>query len=119
MSWLDALRDRGLQATRGLQPEPPIVRKPAVEPEIKSLWVQTVAPREGDPGAVEPGFYSVTGGVVTMHDEQGRPTGNTHRLRPGDDPRQIAHVMTREARLKSRDESNFNRPLNYQPSTKE
>jgi hypothetical protein len=111
MSWLDALRDRGLQATRSAPPEPLIVSPP--DPEIHTVCVQTAPPRDGYPGAVEPGFYSVTGGVVTMHDADGKPTGKTHRLRPGDDPRQIAHALTREACLKSRGESNFNRPLNY------
>jgi hypothetical protein len=32
-----------------------------------------------------------------MHDKDGMPTGKTFRLRPGDDPHQMANVLARDA----------------------
>jgi hypothetical protein len=82
--------------------------------EIKTVWVQTAAPRDGDAGGCEAGFYSVADGVVTMCDQDGRPNGKTWLLGPGDDPHKIAGRLTRAAWAgRTRD---FNRPLYYSKS---
>lgn len=54
---------------------PPPAPKPSLarQLEIKHVTVQTSAPRDGHPGIVEVGYYSVSDGVVQMHDDQGRP----------------------------------------------
>jgi hypothetical protein len=118
MGWLDALERRGREAT-GSIPDLPKADLQAinssVKPEIKTVWVQTARPRNGDAGEVEPGFYSVVDGLVTMHDKDGKPTGKTARLSLGDDPQGVAHRMAREAWSATLGEGNFNRPINYQP----
>jgi hypothetical protein len=55
-----------------------------MKPEIKMVWVQTRAPR-GDVGGCEAAWYVVEDGVLSMRDEDGKPTGQTHRLEPGED----------------------------------
>ena len=67
-----------------------------------------------DAGQVELGRYSVSNGVLHIHDEAGKNIGASYRLRDGDDPRQTAVRLAREAWRKSRGESDFNRPLHYQ-----
>jgi hypothetical protein len=93
--------------------EPGNQRQP--EPEIKTVWFTTRLPRDGDQGAVEAGYYSVSEGIVTMHDATGKPAGKKCRLGPGDDPHRTAQRLTREAWLKNAGTSDFNRSLNYQP----
>ncbi len=44
-------------------------------PEIKEVVVQPRPPRNGDAGACEIGFYSVSDGLLTMHNEKGQPIG--------------------------------------------
>ena len=39
-------------------------------------------------------------GVLTVRDEDGKPTGKPHRLAAGDNPAAIAGVLMREAWLK-------------------
>jgi hypothetical protein len=119
MTWLDALLDRGREAKTAhaphvTLPKPVVARAPRPKPEIKTVWMQTRAPRdEGDPGAAEPGFYSVADGVVTMHDENGKPTGQRQELGPNDDPHLIAGRLKRAAWLNTN--SDFNRRLRYPP----
>jgi len=109
MNWIDNLLDRGNKAKQLAAPA-----AAAAPPVIKSVWVMTRLPLDaGDPGAAEPGFYSVTAGVLTMHDKDGTPTGQTHRLAAGDDERQIAGRLKRQAW--SREVPAFGRPLHYQP----
>jgi hypothetical protein len=73
----------------------------------------TCAPREGEAGAVEAGFYSVADGVLTMHDSAGKP-GRQQRLGPEEDPRRIAARLAKEAWM--RGSTDFNRPLSYSRS---
>lgn len=77
------------------------------------VWVQTRAPFSSDPGGCEAGYYSVADGVVTMRDENGKAVGKSRALGPGDDARQIAGRLTREAWLSRIGESNFNRRIEY------
>ena len=116
-SWLDAIERRAREAIGTLAepvPAPRIAKSAGPKPEIKTVWVQTARPRNGDAGAAEPGFYSVADGVVTMHDMDGKPTGKSSELGPNDDPQQVAHAMARDAWLSTRGETNFNRRLHYQ-----
>ncbi|SHM40833.1 hypothetical protein [Bradyrhizobium lablabi] len=115
-SWLDALQRRGLEAIGKPdvpQPASPRIARPSAPLEIKTVWVQTAPPSNGDAGAVEPGFYSIADGVVTMHDESGKPTGKTGLVGVGEDPRRVAHRLAREAWLANRGEGNFNRRIDY------
>jgi hypothetical protein len=83
-------------------------------PELQTVWITTRSPHgEGDPGAVEPGHYSVSGDMLTMHDENGRPLGKT-KLSPDDDAHVVAGRLTRERWLKTTGASDFHRKLNYQ-----
>ncbi|MEH2627080.1 hypothetical protein V1292_005135 [Bradyrhizobium sp. AZCC 1719] len=85
-------------------------------PEIKSVWVQTAAPRLPEfPGAVEQGFYFVTDGLLTMCTENGKPIGKPYRLQEGDKPHRIAGRLRLQAWQQERGNSDFNRPLRYRP----
>lgn len=90
----------------------PVPKKP--KPEIKTVWITTRTPRDGDAGEALCGYYSVADGVVTMRDDEGKATGQSRRLEPCDDPHQIAGRMTREVWLKASGNSDFNRQLDYQ-----
>jgi len=115
MSGLDALERRAREAT-GIAVHAPRVQAPArprVKADIKTVPVQTAAPFGGSPGAVTVGYYSVQDEVVVMLDQDGSPTGKRHPLSAGEDPRQVAYRLTREAwQAKAPD---FSRGLNYQP----
>lgn len=114
MSWLDKLRDRGLEAMQPAEETALAIAEPA--PEIKQVWFQTRAPQSGDLGEIYPTFYSVTDdGLLTMHDEAGKQIGDKYTLRVGEEPRQAAQRMGKMAWIKARGESDFNRPLGYQP----
>jgi hypothetical protein len=106
VDWLDVLLERGTEAKRQAEP---IERAPRV---VLTVWVQT-APRNGDLGRCEPGWYFVEDGVVTMCSEDGKPTGKTHTLAKGEDPKVIAGRLRRWAWLKEAGQSDFNRPLDY------
>jgi len=69
---------------------------------------------QGDAGEVMRGYYRVTGDVLTMCSEDGKSTGKTHKLQPGDDPRVVATRLLRAEMLKQ-SRSDFNRRINYSP----
>lgn len=119
MGWLDALERRAREAVGVVPAAPGPARQPAKPqptPVIKTVWVQTAAPASPeDPGAAEPGFYSVTDGVLTMHDESGKPIGKPYRLNEGDNPHIITGRLKLEAWRKEQGAANFNRRLTYQP----
>jgi hypothetical protein len=79
--------------------------------------VVTVQTREclaGDAGEVMRGYYKVAGDVLTMCSEDGRSTGKTCKLQPGDDPRVVATRLLRQEMLRQ-PRSDFNRPLVFAP----
>jgi hypothetical protein len=81
-------------------------------PEIKSVWVQTAAPRLPEfPGAGEQGFYFVADGLLTMCDERGKSVAKPYRLNDGDNPHTIAGRLRLEAWRKAGGENDFNRPI--------
>ncbi len=79
MNWLDILLDRGREAKavhRHVTVQKPPARVEQADPEIKSWWIQTAAPRPPDyAGAIEPLFYFVDDGAVTLCDETGKTSG--------------------------------------------
>ena len=114
MSWLDTLRERGMQARRLADPAsmPAEPRQP--KHEIKPVVVQTRTPQfSGDLGGCEIGYYSVSDGVLTMRDEKGTPFGKRHQLAPNDDPHRIAGRLALAAWNKANGGSDFKRPLHY------
>jgi hypothetical protein len=58
-------------------------------------------------------FYSVADSVQTMRDEDGKPTGKSYRLAPGDDERVIASRLKLESWRSGTGTSDFNRALDY------
>ena len=114
MSWLDTLRDSGLQARRD-RFAPAVSTLPARKRELKSFWATVRNPnpnKPGDAGEVEVVFYLFDGREVTLADENGKPHGSkTMAVGPEANPRQIASILWRS----TRDASNFNRRINYQP----
>jgi hypothetical protein len=99
-----------------LEPERPTDDAPTtIMGKLESLWVGLRNP-SGDPcdfGACGKVFYRVGGDTVIICDPSGEPTGERHRLKPGETARQVA------ARLKKREwqdtnlESDFNRTIHY------
>ena len=107
-SWLSDLEEPAPRPTKKIEAP----REP--EPEILHVWFQTRQPTgANDAGQVELGRYSVSNGVLHIHDEAGKTIGASYHLRDGDDPRQTAGRLAREAWRKSRGETDFNRPLGY------
>jgi hypothetical protein len=109
VKWLDDLID-GANAA----PEPPAEPRP---PVVLTVWIQTGLPRDGDLGRTEPGHYFVEAGVVVMCGDDGKPTGQTHTLAKGEDPKAVARRLRRRAWLQEQGaSSDFNRPLGYERS---
>jgi hypothetical protein len=114
VQWLD----KYLEGTEAKQQAEPIA---AQEPRVvRTVWIQTRPPRNGDQGGTEPGWYFVEDGVVVMcSEESGEPTGKTHTLAKGEDAKQIAGRMRRSAWLKEQNvggvsgDADWNRPLSY------
>jgi hypothetical protein len=79
----------------------------------QKLVLQTRRPSRdySDPGAVEIGYWVVSGDSVHLCDENGAKTGTSRRLPEGTDPRNLAVVMLRDR--VGRRNSSFNRPLHY------
>jgi hypothetical protein len=78
-----------------------------------------IRPSSGaDPGEIDPGFYIVEDGALTLTDSDGRPLTPkndsilTHELANGENPETIARRMHRTARRPELTE--FNRRLRYQ-----
>jgi len=123
LTWLDTLLSRGSEAKRAVtdvthvtRPQPDRGEIHREEPvEIRHVTIQTSAPRDGHPGSIVVGYYSVSDGVVTMHDEDGKATGQRDRVGPNEDPRQVAYRLRRATWRNSLGECNFNRPLHYPP----
>jgi hypothetical protein len=77
----------------------------------QKLILQTRRPRDEDPGAVEIGFWIVSGDAVYLCDEDGVKTGDKQDLRPGLDPK-IAAINLLRGKIGKR-RSDFTRPLRY------
>lgn len=78
-------------------------------PEIKSILAQV-----GTNQFTE-GYYTLNDGLLSMVMADGSPAGITHRMRPEDDERAIAVVLTRKirAQLKGEIVPGFSRQLEY------
>jgi hypothetical protein len=50
-----------------------------------------------------------------MHDDHGKPTGQTQAIGKNDDPKRVAARLKLSASPAVRGNSNFNRSLDYQP----
>jgi hypothetical protein len=76
---------------------------------IKRTFITTVMPKGNDPGAIEEAWFKVENGMVIMVSESGKPTGT--KAKADSDPERTAQRLLREAYVKRRGESNFDRPL--------
>src|SRR4051812_27432331 len=111
MSWLDTLRERGMQARRLADPASMPAESRQRKREIKPVVVQTRFPQfPGDLGGCEIGYYSVSDAVLIMRDERGAPLGKDHQLAPNDDPHRIAGRLTLAAWNNANGASDFTRP---------
>jgi hypothetical protein len=87
--------------------------------DIERVIVEMSPPRDGSPGEVAFGYYTLEGNKLALTDEHGKPLRRssgvtvTHTLREGDNPQSIAVVLTRGMLTERVGQSNFNRPLNY------
>ena len=76
-----------------------------------TLQVRRPSRDYSDPGAVEIGYWIVSGDRVWLTDENGRKTDHSRRLTEGADAKNVATALFR-GRIGSR-KSDFNRPLRY------
>jgi hypothetical protein len=115
VTWLDTLLDRGWEAKAPEASKPSLPARVQAKPEIKAWYIETSRPRPpAYVGSIEPLFYFVANGAVTMCEEDGQPIGGkTMRFGEGDDPRRIAANLKRSTMYGGED---FNRVLHYQPS---
>ena len=71
-------------------------------PEVQIVFVQTEAPKGNFPGRVVEGKYIVDGDLVTLTDRRGEPVRDaegktcTQKLNAGDNPKQIAGLLTKK-----------------------
>jgi hypothetical protein len=90
-------------------------------PEIKRVFAQ-VAPNQ-----VSEGFYTIEGGLLTMVLPDGSPVNLgskefprlvSHAMRPEDNERSIAVVLTKQVRTHFRGDKveGFSDPITYQPA---
>jgi hypothetical protein len=80
---------------------------------IRSFYIQTASPRDGDPGAIREGWYIVSDDEVILTDADGKPLsvdGCRCKLRPGEDELAVAKRLLR---ANTRPRSDFNRKLGY------
>lgn len=112
MNWLDALLDRNKEAKEA--PKPSLPARVEAKPEIKSWYIETSRPRPPNyAGSIEPLFYFIANGAVTLCEQTGQPIGGkTMRLGADDDPRRIAAILKRSTMQQGDD---FNRMLHYDP----
>ena len=81
---------------------------------VQTVTIQLERPRGSFPGKVETGSYIVQDGTVLLVDKYGSPIDRVRfgrKLRPGEDAKAVACVLTR--RRVSGKSSSFNRPLRY------
>jgi hypothetical protein len=79
--------------------------------DVHKLTIETRRPRGDDLGAVEIGYWIVSGDAVWLCDEDGVKTGDRQSLRSGLDPKVVAINLLRRKVGKRR--SDFNRRLVY------
>jgi hypothetical protein len=107
VNWLDTLLDRSREAKVAASVN--AGTREAGRAGIRSWWIQTAAPRPPNfAGAIEPLFYFVDDGAVTLCDE----TGKKRKKRCGWGralPRRIAAMLKRA----SLPLSDFNRAIHY------
>jgi hypothetical protein len=96
--------------------------------EVHSVWAQVRQPTDGsDLGQVTDGYYTLVDDLLTMTDKKGAPVRDLtsgekfiHKLKPDEDPRQVAGRLTlkvyRMLRGETAESAAFNRPLHYPPS---
>jgi hypothetical protein len=91
--------------------------------EVRQVIVTIKPPKDGFPGQVAYGWYTLQDGVVTLTDREGNPAGEEtgrkfiYKLAPGEDARTIACKRTNELRLALRGNSapvaGFEGKINY------
>lgn len=83
---------------------------------IQQVIVQIEPQRDGDPGQVTTGYFLIKGGTLSMTQADGTPVdGYSHELRPGDNPKAIAGVLTKRIRAGFMSEAvpGFNRTMRF------
>src|SRR5436305_8058087 len=92
-------------------------------PEVQTVFVQTEAPKGSSQGRVVEGKYIVEDGALTLTNRRGDPVSDaegktyTQKLNEGDNPKQIAGLLTKKF-AKARRGNNapprgFGCPINY------
>jgi hypothetical protein len=114
MSWIDKLEKHGTEVTREYKRRKPKLPKPKVESVICA--VRPANDRTGDPGEGAIGWYTVQDGKLTMTDENGKSGDKPEtELVTEANAHVVAARLTKKRWVASRNDGDFNRPLNYRP----
>lgn len=87
--------------------------------DVQKVIVQLQSATFGDPGQVTEGFFIIEGDQLVMTHGDGSPVDDQYRhtLKPGDNPRAIAGVLTKQIRRSmlgiTEASEAFNRPIRY------
>jgi hypothetical protein len=88
--------------------------------EVFSTYVTIARPMGDDPGTIEPGYYTVADGVVTLTDHEGKPItagrmqlDYTSNVGDKETEMQVAQRLIWRRYRATKGGTNFNRPLNY------
>ena len=82
--------------------------------DVHKLTLQVRAPRGGDGGKVDIGYWCIADQCVVLCDENGRPIAGEKRPIDGGDPKLIAVAMMKARRRSGSSPRGFNDKLIYQ-----
>jgi hypothetical protein len=92
-------------------------------PEVHTVFVQIEPPKGTFEGRAVEGCYTVESNVLSLTNRRGEPVQDaegktyTHKLEPGDNPKQIAGLLTKKFRKVRRGNSTptrgFSGPIDY------
>jgi hypothetical protein len=94
-----------------------------IMPEVHTVFVQIEPPKGKFEGRVVEGCYTIEGSLLSLTNRHGDPVRDaegksyTHKLEPGDNPKQIAGLLTKKFRKARRGNNaalrGFSGPINY------
>jgi hypothetical protein len=90
--------------------------------EVFSTFITIARPMGDDPGAIEPGHYTVADDVVTLTNSVGEPlasgrmqTGYSAKISPDENQAQTANRLLWRHYRAAKSGSDFNRRIRYPP----
>ena len=116
MSWVDQLAEHGKKRKRKATSDKPVIVGPPPPVQEVIVSVRPANDRTGDPGEAAIGWYIVQDGVLTMTDENAKPSDKpeTALVTEGMNVEVVAARLTKKRWMSARSENDdFNRPIFY------